>query len=349
MSLTLTIQSSATYIRGSSSRVLTIDVGGTGPAGARGPQGDPGPTGPTGPQGPAGETGPQGEQGVPGPAGADGAEGPQGPAGATGPAGSAGATGPQGPTGDPGPTGATGPTGPLQFIDFVVSSNPDASRYYEASDATQRGSNDFIVAMLVRFVSTSPEGQVISSGTVYSADSGVTGWELREAYGELRFSVADAAGNAQVVSVNTETHWLGVVRYRLQRDILLVARIRTDAVTHLELWANGTLVNSPIDFPSAGVTPGDLPVRIGARWSCNGVAVAGYAYKSGTVTEADLLAFFEESYEEKTIGADSIAWDHLYTTAAGTPAATWADQVGSSNLTRTGTQMPVETKLARWA
>lgn len=99
-------------------KVITLEVGFTGPRGLKGDPGAdgiPGPTGATGPQGADGPAGPTGATGaastVPGPKGDKGDQGEQGPAGASGSAGAAGAAGPKGDTGDIGPAGAIGPAG----------------------------------------------------------------------------------------------------------------------------------------------------------------------------------------------------------------------------------------------
>jgi hypothetical protein len=98
----------------------SLDIGGVGatgprgPTGSIGPQGSPGPTGAAGTNGTAGVTGPIGSTGAngsAGPQGATGVAGANGSQGATGPAGTNGAQGATGPQGIQGPTGSIGPQG----------------------------------------------------------------------------------------------------------------------------------------------------------------------------------------------------------------------------------------------
>jgi collagen triple helix repeat protein len=119
----------------SSTYVLTLPVGTTGPIGPAGPVGPTGLTGATGPTGPTGATGARGENGI---AGQTGAPGPVGVAGPIGPMGLQGLTGPPGPTGPAGPAGggsgiqqtmSTPPLGPSSCIPPQVAVSPQYVYY----------------------------------------------------------------------------------------------------------------------------------------------------------------------------------------------------------------------------
>ena len=242
--------------------------------------------------------------------------------------------------------GGGGPASP-QTIPFVDSPS-GATGVYSTTQVEMRGQANFIAAALVREWGNDPFGTIIGCGDPTVGAPNGKGWFIREFFGQLQFAVADGAGNNGQVGFGT-SEWVGLADYRRGRDLLLLLRaFQSGGVLNVEAWVNGVRCGTAATA-AAGMTPATSNFSIFDGGGLSTFGVAGYAFLNGTATDTQLLAFFEACYTAKAIVAGGITWSHLYTTAAGAPAATWADTAGSQNLALSGTGLVSATRAARWA
>jgi len=234
-------------------------------------------------------------------------------------------------------------------IDYLVFDDTDGTHYYEASSAEMRGGSDFVLALIYRPLTWDPGTMIVSAG---NPDAGSpNGFHVREFYGKLEFKIALGDTTTSDVGYADAFSWYGLPKFRVERDALHVFRVyQNAAVTRIESWVNGALTLRS-DSASGGFTPGSSNFRVGSRGYSVGGGISAVAYKAGTVTDAEIAAFFEAAYRAKNLVDSGIAWDHRYTMADSPASAAWADLEPSSpvNLARAGAQMAIETRLVRWA
>ncbi len=245
-----------------------------GPTGLQGPTGAAsqitGPTGLTGPTGPTGMTGPTGVTGPPGAATNTGATGPTGPAGYVGSDGATGRTGPTGATGITGPTGGAGANSG-DFPPFLSTSNVTISGGTITKTGGTNGSQD---AGVVGPSYTLPELTFIVPQTNKAF---MIGFNIYQDYsGNPRYGLTFGADGS--VNGFNDPAYAGFDVGSYTAGSIFKLKCTLDGL--IEVWVNGTLRNSTINYDGSGFSP-NLVIGLGSTGAA--VTLMGYVpYRSGS-------------------------------------------------------------------
>lgn len=221
-----------------------------------------------------------------------------------------------------------------------------SSQYYSAPPNTMTGSDNFVVAWIMRPQSRhdSGGGDFLKSGNPGSGN----GWSVALSFDALFVNVATPSGSTEINLNSINGGYWGGIGYKYQRDVVLLFQVFQDTNTKVALWANGGKM-----FTSTGPAPNviggtDNLTYLGRTTPCE-AGHGGFAYKTGTVTDQEIRNFFEACYEERKLSTEGISWDHHWSVSNTTPDSTWVSTGGSVTLVRSGSQLPFVNPKTRWA
>jgi len=177
--------------------------------------------------------------------------------------------------------------GQLPQIPVLVSANPAGSGViYEGPAGAMGGGANFTVLLLARLNETLADVSGLRA-IAASGDEATTGWFIYRPAGSdaLAASVYNATGSATVTT--------GTLRGRGQHLICVMLVVQGTAV---QLYINGTLVDSTTTAGGAPVDPGLTGLQLGSgsadpyAWS-----VAAFAYKDAALTAQQIAALTDSA------------------------------------------------------
>ncbi len=235
------------------------------------------------------------------------------------------------------------------MVDYVTF--PLTTAAYAAAAGFGIGSNDYLVGLWYRgaasLADTSTVRPIIEART--SDAPTADGWRLWWNFGVLSILVATTAGTEAGGNFGSSIFYGGSPGYIQERDGLILVRVTGGAGTaRIRVYMNMALIFDA-NAPSAGITPGLSPLTIGGALSFGSAmsgGVQGAAYFDGTFTDEQVETWMMDCMDAGGVVQGALAWDGLWSTLPGMPAATWTDETGNGNdLTLAGAPSTMERTL----
>lgn len=218
---------------------------------------------------------------------------------------------------------------------------PTISDFYQAASGNGDGSADFLVAVWARDLGPTRIGATPARHHIASGGK----WEIFWNFGVLGFSFIDGTAD-NTINLGTSDIFTNL-SYMLERDALFMLRVTGGGGTAtIEGFINGGRAFSQA-AANAGIGAGTAGLKLGGQGAFGAThkgGIQGAAYLDGTVTDSQIAAFTEACFVAGGIVAGGISWDSLYDHSAA-PGATWADTIGSADLTRNGSPGAVTRQL----